>query len=252
MKDETLVIFGRRTVEEYLKNSKPEDLVKLFLNKANNPETNKKFILLAKEKKTSFAILENDAFHKKADTEHHQGVLLIIKKKTLDERELFSNIEKNNPSIILILDHIEDPANFGSILRTCGFYGVNTIIIPKDRAVKITPSVEKISSGVLSYINVYEVTNLNKVIKSLKEKGYWAVATGIFEDSVTLSSFSFPEKTILVIGNEHKGISRLTKDLCDYSVSIKSYGKIDSLNVAVATAIFLDRFFNSSQKDEKS
>jgi 23S rRNA (guanosine2251-2'-O)-methyltransferase len=236
---------GRRTVEEYLRNEDRSRLVKLFLSKANRPDANKSLIDLASAKGVPFALLDAESFRKRAgDIEHSQGVLLTVEKRSLDEDAFLDHITQSSPRLVLLLDHLEDPANLGSILRTCGFYGCDTVVVPQDRSVSVTPAVEKIASGALSTVGLYEVVNLNRILDKLKEEhGYWAVATVMSDNAEDLHSFDFPKKTVLAVGNEHQGLSALTDKKCDFRVRIRPGGAVGSLNAAVATAIFLDRFY---------
>ena len=136
-----------------------------------------------------------------------------------------------------MLDHLEDPHNFGAIIRTCEAAGVDTIIIPKDRSVEVTSSVIKVSVGTIHHIKIVRVTNLVQTIKFLKTKGFWFIGTDMEgEDYRTLD---YKGNCCIVIGNEGKGMSRLVNENCDYIASIPMRGKTNSLNASVATGIII-------------
>lgn len=145
----------------------------------------------------------------------------------------------NNPSpFIVILDHIEDPHNFGAIIRTAEAAGVDFVIIPKNRCVKVNATVEKTSAGAIENIKIVMVTNLNNTIKKLKEQGVWIVGTAMDgKDDYTDVDYDLP--VALIVGNEGSGMSSLVKKNCDFLVSIPMKGKVNSLNASVATGILI-------------
>ena len=139
---------------------------------------------------------------------------------------------------IIILDHVEDPHNFGAIIRTSEAAGVDYIIIPKDRSVKVNSTVMKTSVGALDNVKIVEVTNLNNTIKKLKKKNVWIVGTDM-ENSVAYDSIDYKVPIALVIGSEGFGMSNLVKKNCDFIARIPMYGKINSLNASVAAGIMI-------------
>jgi len=243
-------VFGRRTVEEYLRNESAENLVRLFLAKSNTGDINAVLEKAGRDQGVPVQYLDDAEFRSRsASFPHNQGVLLQVRKRTESADSLeshLSEIERNNQKhdCILCLDHLEDPNNLGSILRTCAFFGVKIVVIPKDRSVTVTPAVEKVAAGALTRVKVVETVNLVRTIEQLKEKGYWVVGSSLSEKSRPAKGFDWPEKTVLVTGNEHKGLSRLVEEKCDFLVKIAGQGGLQSLNAAVATAILLDRLTN--------
>lgn len=171
----------------------------------------------------------------KIDNSNHQGIILSI--PDFEYSSLDDILKSNNPFVV-ILDHLEDPHNFGAIIRTCEAAGVDGIIIPKDRSVEVNSTVMKTSSGALTNVKICSVTNLNNTIKQLKEKGLWIVGTDM-EDSVDYNSIDYNMPVALVIGSEGFGMSRLVKESCDYIVNIPMKGKINSLNASVAAGILI-------------
>lgn len=175
----------------------------------------------------------------KIDNINHQGIILNVPDfnySTLEE------LLTNEKPFIVILDHIEDPHNFGAIIRTCEAAGVDGIIIAKDRCVEVNSTVMKTSSGALNNMKICKVTNLNSTIKELKEKGLWVVGTDM-EGSIKYSDLKYDFPVALVIGSEGFGMSRLIKDSCDYIVNIPMKGKVNSLNASVAAGILIYKIF---------
>ena len=156
--------------------------------------------------------------------------------KTYSYDEIIPNIKKENP-VIVMLDHLEDPHNFGAIIRTSEALGVDAIIIPTDRSVKVNSTVVKTSVGAIEYIPIIRVVNLNDTIRKLKDDGYWIIATDMDGEDYTKIDYNMP--VCIVIGNEGKGISRMVYENSDIIASIPMKGKINSLNASVSCAIFL-------------
>ena len=139
---------------------------------------------------------------------------------------------------ILILDGIVDPRNFGALLRTAEAAGVRHIVIPKDRSVEVTPLVVKASAGAAHHLNIYKVTNLRRTMQELKQAGYWTVGLAVGAKEC-LYDRVYPEKLAIVLGSEATGVRPINLRECDFLVSIPMLGKVASLNVGVAGAIFL-------------
>lgn len=181
---------------------------------------------------------------------NHQGVALITKEyKYCDPIFLFKKTLSSGKSpLIVALDSITDPRNFGAMMRSIDAFGGHGIIIPERRSVSMTPSVWKTASGSGVRIPVAKTVNLNSTLKNLKKLGAFIVGldanSGIDLQSFTLHS----EPLILVVGSENKGISRLTKEICDCLLSIPTKHTIESLNAGVATSIALYQIFALKEK----
>lgn len=165
----------------------------------------------------------------------HQGILLTI--PDYQYRSLEDVIAEDS-SFVVILDHLEDPHNFGAIIRTCEAAGADAIIIPKDRQVQINATVMKTSVGTLDNMDIVSVVNLVNAIKDLKENGFWVVGTAL-EDSVDYRDINYDGKIALIIGNEGSGMSRLVRESCDFIAKIPMYGTTNSLNASVAAGIMI-------------
>lgn len=222
-----MLVYGRNSCEEILKNNK--NIKKVYLER--NFRENSLISLIEKlEIKPSFMTkFELDELAEG----NHQGIIIDVgdyKYCDIDE------IIKDN-GFIVILDHLEDTHNFGAIIRTCEAAGVDGIIIPKDRSVSVNSTVMKTSSGAAVNMKICMVTNLIQTIKYLKDQGYWITASDM--DGVKYTDVDYTDKTCLIIGNEGKGVSDLVRKSSDYVVKIPMTGKINSLNASVALGIFV-------------
>jgi 23S rRNA (guanosine2251-2'-O)-methyltransferase len=174
-------------------------------------------------------------------TDRHQGVVAIMAraKRPLDEAQLLAKIEgADRPVLILVLDGVTDPHNLGACLRSADAAGVTAVVTPKDKAVGLTPVVRKVASGAAETIDLVTVTNLARCLKSLQDKGVWIVGTDDAADT-TLYQQDLTGPLAIVMGSEGSGLRRLTRDCCDFLVSIPMAGELSSLNVSVATGVTL-------------
>lgn len=173
---------------------------------------------------------------------NHQGIIAAV--KDYDYNSLEELIKEN--AFLVILDHLEDPHNFGAIIRTCEAAGVDGIIIPKNRSVSVTPAVIKVSTGAISNIKIVQVTNINQTIESLKKHNFWVVGTDM--NGTDYTQIDYTGNIAIVIGNEGSGISKLTEKNCDFIASIPMRGKTNSLNASVATGIIVFEAVNCRRK----
>lgn len=173
----------------------------------------------------------------KIEKGNHQGIIALTDDyKYVSENEMLSNMSEN--PFVVILDHLEDPHNFGAIIRTCEAAGVDYIIIPKDRSVGVTSTVVKTSVGAIYNVNIVMVTNLNNTIKKLKEKGLWIVGTDMV-NSTLYDEIDYKVPIGIIIGNEGSGMKSLVGKNCDFIARIPMIGKVNSLNASVAAGIMI-------------
>ena len=175
-----------------------------------------------------------------ADGNNHQGIAMeVTMPGELSENDLKTMVENLTANaLLLVLDNVQDPHNLGACLRTADATGVHGVIITKDKATGITPTVCKVASGAAETVPVYQVTNLSRTLRWLKEEGVWVMgAAGEAEQTVYQADLTVP--IALVIGAEGSGLRRLTKENCDLLIKVPMLGKIESLNLSVATGIFL-------------
>lgn len=170
----------------------------------------------------------------------HQGIVAVVEGYEYSSLERLFKIadERDELPFFIILDEIEDPHNLGAILRTADATGAHGVIIPKRRAVGLTQAVAKASAGAIEHIPVVQVTNIVQTIEKLKEKQVWIVGTGK-EGADDYRTLDGETSIAIVIGNEGKGISRLVKESCDWTVSLPMIGEIPSLNASVASSLLM-------------
>ena len=172
-----------------------------------------------------------------SETGKHQGVIAVSAAYDYARVEDIPALaeKKGEPPFILILDGIEDPHNLGAIIRTANQAGAHGVIIPKRRAVGLTPTVARTSAGAVNYVPVAKVTNISNTMKELKDRGMWFVCADM--DGTLMYDMDLTGSIGLVIGNEGDGVSPLVKKNCDMVASIPMKGDIDSLNASVAAGV---------------
>jgi 23S rRNA (guanosine2251-2'-O)-methyltransferase len=230
-------IIGKNPVIEALKSER--DINKIFIAEGSQSGQMQQVIGLAK----SAGVLVQFVPKKKIDgmaEGNHQGVIAQVAAYQYAEiDDLFAAAEKKNEAaFFLLLDEIEDPHNLGSIMRTADAVGAHGIIIPKRRAVGLTATVAKASTGAIEYIPVVRVTNMARTIDELKERGVWIAGT----DAKGKQDFRQMDGTMplgLVIGSEGKGMGRLIRDKCDFLINLPMAGHVTSLNASVAAALLM-------------
>lgn len=230
-------VFGKNVAREILNSNKRVN--KIYLSNRFN---DKDILDLIDKRRINTKVLELRDLDKMCNG-LHQGIILEVDDiKTYTFDEVIPNIDKEYP-LVVILDHIEDPHNFGAIVRTSEALGVDAIIISNDRSVQITGTVVKTSVGTIERVKIINVVNLNNTIKKLKDCGYWVVGTDM--NGTCYTDIDYKTKIALVIGNEGKGISRLVSKNCDYLAKIPMSGTVNSLNASVACGIFLSEIVRS-------
>lgn len=224
-----MLVYGRNVALEILKN--PKKVSKVILQ---NGFDDKKILSLLENSKIQVKYQSKKEIDHLADGVH-QGILLYVRDY---QYYPLGSLLKTEPSFVVLLDHIEDPHNFGAIIRTCEAASVDAIIIPKDRQVPVNATVMKTSVGTLDSMKIVQVPNLATTIDQLKEHGFWVVGTAL-DDSVDYRDIDYSGNIALVIGNEGKGISNLVKKKCDFLAKIPMYGTTNSLNASVASGIMI-------------
>ena len=170
----------------------------------------------------------------------HQGVIARVNLTGYsDLSSVLAKIRsKESDALLVMLDGVQDPRNLGAVLRTADAANADAVLIPKNRAVGITPAVHKASAGASEYVPIVRVTNIAQTADTLKKAGVWVVGSARDAScSYTEANFSVP--LCLVLGSEGEGIRRLVKEKCDYLVRLPMLGQIESLNVSVAAGVLL-------------
>lgn len=234
-------IIGKNPVQEAIRSGRP--INKVMVSDQLQYQAYKKIEQLAKEQ----GLLVQKVPKKKIDQlvdGNHQGVIASVAAyEYSDMEDLFARAEeKDEPPFFIICDEIEDPHNLGSILRTADASGAHGVIIPKRRSVALTATVAKTSTGAIEYIPVARVTNLARTIEELKERFVWVVGTDA-DGTEDYRQLDGKMPIALVIGSEGRGMSRLTKEKCDWTVSLPMAGKVTSLNASVAASLLMYEVF---------
>ncbi|MCI5053079.1 MAG: 23S rRNA (guanosine(2251)-2'-O)-methyltransferase RlmB [Simkaniaceae bacterium] len=170
------------------------------------------------------------------DSESHQGYVAKVRPREFVE---VHNFLQEDHKLVLMLDSIFDPHNLGAILRAAECFGVDLVVYSKNRGTDITPVVSKTSVGASELVPMARVSNLAETVKQFQKADYWAVAAELSERSQPLSGFEWPEKTLLIMGSEGKGVQQILSRKADFHLEIPMHGQIDSLNVSQATAVLL-------------
>jgi 23S rRNA (guanosine2251-2'-O)-methyltransferase len=233
------VIYGINPVLEALR-AERQALNRVIIAAGKEGASIREIRELARQKGIPVHVNPKNALARLAGTEHHQGVVGISAAAAYSNWEdLQERIRSaSGHAVVLVLDSIEDPQNLGSLIRTAEASGVLGIIIPKDRAVGITPAVVKASAGAAFHLPVIRVTNLVAALEELKKEGFWVVGADTQGDQ-SLFEMKFDMNVGLVIGSEGKGVRPLVLKKCDFRVRIPIKGKVSSLNAAVSGAVIL-------------
>lgn len=219
-------VFGKNVFNELRENL--GSIKKVYLAKNF---TDKDIIKFIQDNKISYSVMEPKKMDGMVEG-RHQGIIALI-----DEYEYSDYTTMFNENVVVMLDHLEDPHNFGAIIRTCEAAGIKSIIIPKDRSVSVTGTVMKTSAGALEHVNIAMVNNLVNVIDDFKENGFFVYAADM--DGTNYKNVSYADKVLLIIGSEGNGVGRLVKKNCDEILAIPQYGHVNSLNASVAAAILM-------------
>lgn len=232
------LIEGRNAVIEAIKGNRT--IEQIWVAKGNLSGSITIIFALAKEKNIIIKEVDRKKLDNISQTGVHQGVIAQTtpyKYYSIDDMFKVAD-EKGEKPFVLVLDELEDPHNFGSIIRTAEICGVHGIIIPNRRNVGVTGTVYKSSAGAVEHMMIAKVSNVNNAIDNLKERGLWVYGADMEGEDYCYKT-DMSGAVALVIGSEGRGISKLTKSKCDVLVKIPMVGKITSLNASVAAGIIM-------------
>lgn len=230
-------IIGRNPVLEALRSER--DINKIWISEGSQKGSMLPLIGLAKEKKVFVQIVPKKKIDQMVEGIHQGVIAQVAAYDYVELDDLFAKAaERDEAPFFMILDEIEDPHNLGSIMRTADAVGAHGIIIPKRRAVGLTATVAKASTGAIEYIPVARVTNLSRAVEELKERGVWIVGTDA-KGSDDYRNMDGKMPIGLVIGSEGKGMARLMKEKCDFLIRLPMAGKVTSLNASVAASLLM-------------
>ena len=228
---------GRNALKELLASDR--DIDKIFVLRGDREFSLLRLLDQAKERRIPIVTVERAKLDAMAGTTSHQGVVISVSARNyVSIDEILQVAEsRGEPPFLVLCDGVEDPHNLGAIIRTAECAGAHGVIIPKRRAVGLTAVVSKASAGALSHMAVARVTNLADTVERLKEKGLWIYAADM--DGTPCYGTDMTGSAAFVFGAEGQGISPLLRKLCDFTVQIPLYGKVNSLNVSNAAAVIL-------------
>lgn len=238
------LIYGRRAVLEALR-AQRRRIYRLWVEGEHAPKSEGimgEIATAANAVNVSMRVVTGGIFERLTDEKSNaQGVALEVGDYPYVDLEecLLRADEQGEPPLLLILDHLQDPQNLGTLIRTADAMGVHGIIIPDRRAARVTPAVSNSSSGAVEHVLVAQVTNINRVIDDLKEQNIWVAGLDNDAHAHVLAQANLEGALALVVGNEGSGLSRLTREKCDFLVRIPMFGRIESLNAAVAGSLVL-------------
>lgn len=229
---------GVNSIMEALKSGR--NIYKIYIQEGREGKKIEELVKLANSRGVYIQYVEKNRLDKMYSVSNHQGVVASVADYEYSElgEVLEAAAMKGEAPFILILDGVEDPQNFGAIIRTAECAGVHGIVIPKHNAAEVTEAVARASAGAIEYMKIVQETNLVNTIKSLKKQGLWVVGADMDGDSNYFAT-SIPSPTALVVGGEGRGIRRLVKENCDLVLRVPMYGNIESLNAAVAAALLI-------------
>lgn len=233
--DDGTLIEGRNAVLELLRAGQTVD--KLFLAEGGRGAD---IASMAKAAGVPVIVCDRRKLDHMSPTGSHQGVIAQVAAQeyvSIDDI-LQKAAERGEEALLVVCDGIEDPHNLGAIIRSAETAGAHGVIIPKRRAVGLTAVVARAAAGALSYIGVHKASNLASTLDELKERGIWLFGAEA-DGTVGLYDAPFDRPAAIVIGSEGQGLSRLTRDKCDYMVSIPMRGRVNSLNASNAAAVLL-------------
>ena len=237
--DQNDIVYGVHAVTEALQANTGN---KLYIQDDLRGKNVDKIKMLATEKKVSISWTPKKTLSDMTNGAVHQGFVLRVSEFAYAELDsiLEKAVQEENP-LILILDELNDPHNFRSILRTADATNVTGVIIPKHRAVGVTPVVAKTSTGAVEHVPIARVTNLSQTLDKLKEQGFWVFGTDM--NGTPSHKWNTAGKLALIIGNEGKGISPNIKKQVDEMITIPMNGHVQSLNASVAAAVLMYEVF---------
>lgn len=251
------IIIGRKPVLEALNSNEEIEQVYILFGQQGNIIN--AIRVAAKKRGIKCNQIPLERFKTYSPDKNAQGVIALkqqFKFSTFDEilnsikrskeQKALSFGEGLGEALILILDEIQDPHNVGAILRSAECSGVNGVILTKHNSATITSTVTKVSAGATEHLKICQVNNLSQTIDELKAKGFWIVGSSL-ENAKNYTEVDYKIPIALIVGNEEKGIRKLTASKCDFLVKIPMIGKIQSLNVSVATGILLFEILRQRQ-----
>ncbi|SPD73742.1 23S rRNA (guanosine-2'-O-)-methyltransferase RlmB [uncultured Desulfobacterium sp.] len=228
---------GFHSVRDSLAHGKAR-IKEIWIAEGKAPDRVREILDLADQRRIPVLTKDRSFLSRLMPNTSHQGIVALVEKFSYSHLDRLIDISPDQKTLLIALDHITDEGNLGAIIRTAAFFGVHGLIIPKDRSALVSANVLKRSSGAHVHLPIARVVNLGASLDLLKKKGCWIVgASG--EGKESLYEFDWKRDVVLVLGNEQKGLSPSVRKRCDIEVRIPGSGRVESLNVAVASGVIL-------------
>ena len=229
-----MIIYGINPVSEALqsKTNRPDHI---WISKGKISPRLQEILQLAKHHQVPVRFESTKAIAKKTHTRNHQAVAAEISQVSYTN---FQDLVETKPSLLLLVDGVEDPRNLGALLRTAEATGVDGILIPGRRSCSITPTVVKSSAGGAIHLRICRIGNVVQALEELKGQGYWVVGLDM-QGKNSVDEIDADHLTV-VVGGEHQGLRKLVRNHCDSLVSLPMKGRVSSLNLSVAAGVLLN------------
>jgi len=234
---EMRLIYGFHAVTSRIRQN-PDSVLEVYIQSQRHDPRMRDLIKLAESSGVRIIPVDEKRLDGMGGSARHQGVAARVdaSRRVKHLEDVLDTIDE--PPLLLVLDGVQDPHNLGACLRSADAFGVHAVIAPKDRAVGMTATVEKVACGAAETVPYIVVTNLARTLRELKERDIWVVgAAGDAEQD--LNSFKHNRAMAWVLGAEGEGLRRLTRETCDELVRIPMHGSVESLNVSVSAGICL-------------
>jgi len=234
------LLYGRQPIREMLRAARRKVSCLYVLSSARPTPELDEILDTAEKRRLKISYCSAEQLENMVGEVNHQGLVAEVHPfRYVSYKKMLSDAGLDENAFFLFLDHLEDPQNVGSLLRTAEAAGVTGVVIPEHRAVGITPAVVRASAGAAEYMQVAKVPNLVRCMRLLqdKDRGVWFAGLDAGEDAVLISETDLKGKIGLVVGSEGKGMRRMVRETCDFIVKLPMFGRVSSLNASVAGAI---------------
>ncbi|HEY6000333.1 MAG TPA: 23S rRNA (guanosine(2251)-2'-O)-methyltransferase RlmB [bacterium] len=242
------IVYGVHPVEEALRSGRPIET--LYLAEGARGGRLRAIEELARGRGVAVRRLDARALDRMAAGGVHQGVAAEVGARPAAELEdVLAGLAGRAEALLVVLDGVQDPHNLGAVVRNAALTGAAAVLIPKDRSAGVTPVVEKVAAGGLEHVPVVRVGNVVQTLRKLKDdEGFWIFGAAGDAGAEDYDRVDFSGRVALVLGEEHGGLRRLTREHCDRLVRIPSTGVIDSFNLATASGIILARIYGERRR----
>ncbi|MFA5250848.1 MAG: 23S rRNA (guanosine(2251)-2'-O)-methyltransferase RlmB [Parachlamydiales bacterium] len=233
-------LIGRNSLWEVLRFT-PERIIRVYALQAPGDVRSKKILELIEKQGLPVEYTHKKKLFDLVLSESHQGFVAELKPRNYLDLKLYleRSVQTEKKELAIMLDSVFDPQNFGAILRAAECFGAAVLVFSKNRGCEITPVVTKVSSGASELLEIIQVANLAESVKRFQKAGFEAIVADADLKAKSLFQYEFSAKTLLILGSEDKGVQPLIRSLADGIVKIPLKGRIDSLNVSQAAAVFL-------------